>query len=130
MSNQRHRCPILGFLLLAPLVSHAQSAGLEHVFDIDRIIPYSAAALLIAFFVLLFYNFVYRFREQDTKIKNSQQNNRLSLVLKTGNLHLWVYDLHTRHYKPSRRMATLTWNTIPWSFPSSSIKTTSNICAS
>ena len=99
MSNQRHRCPILGFLLLAPLVSHAQSAGLEHVFDIDRIIPYSAAALLIAFFVLLFYNFVYRFREQDTKIKNSQQNNRLSLVLKTGNLHLWVYDLHTRHYK-------------------------------
>ena len=99
MSIQRHKLPLVGILLSAPLTMWAQGTGLEHVLDTDRIIPYSAAAFLIGFFVLLFYNFVYRFREHDAKVKSSQQNQRLSLVLKTGNLHLWVYDLRSHHYK-------------------------------
>ena len=99
MSLLRHKRSIAGLVAQVPVMLYAQGTGIEHVFDIDRIIPYIAAALLIGFFLLLFNNFVYRFREQDSKIKNQQQNNRLSLVLKTGNLHLWIYDLHTRHYK-------------------------------
>ena len=99
MSIQRHKLPLVGILLSAPLTMWAQGTGLEHVLDTDRIIPYSAAAFLIGFFVLLFYNFVYRFHEHDAKVKSSQQNQRLSLVLKTGNLHLWVYDLRSHHYK-------------------------------
>ena len=99
MSIQRHRRSLVALLLVVPLVIHAQNAGLEHVFDADRIISYIAGGLLIGFFLLVFYNFVYRFREQDAKLMGHQQNERLSLVLKTGNLHLWVYDLRTRHYK-------------------------------
>ena len=98
MTIQRHRLHLFGLLLLTPIAVSAQSSGLEHVFDADRILSYSVGGLLIGFFILVFYNFVYRFREEDSKIKNKQQNAQLSLVLRTGNLRLWVYDLHTRHY--------------------------------
>ena len=98
MTIQRHRLPLFGLFLLTPLAVSAQGTGLEHVFDADRIISYLVGFLLMGFFVLVFYNFVYRFREHDSKIKNKQQNARLSLVLQTGNLRLWVYDLRTRHY--------------------------------
>ena len=99
MSLLRHKRSIAGVVMLVPLMLYAQGTGIEHVFDTDRIVSYIAAAMLIGFFLLLFYNFIYRFREQDARIKSSQQNERLALVLKTGNLHLWIYDLHTRHYK-------------------------------
>ena len=99
MNIQRYRPFLLGLLLLVPLWAHAQSTGLEHVFDADRVVPYIGGGLLIGFFLLIFYNFVYRFREHDAKVMTYQQNERLSLVLKTGNLHLWIYDLSTRHYK-------------------------------
>ncbi len=98
MTIQHHRLPLFGLLLLTPVAVSAQSSGLEHVFDADRVISYLVGILLMGFFVLVFYNFIYRFREHDSKLKNKQQNAQLSLVLRTGNLRLWVYDLRTRHY--------------------------------
>ena len=41
---------------------------IERIFDLDHIAAYVIATLLIAVFVLLFYSFVYRFREVDAKI--------------------------------------------------------------
>ena len=40
MNIQRYRPFLLGLLLLVPLWAHAQSTGLEHVFDADRVVPY------------------------------------------------------------------------------------------
>ncbi len=98
MSFQRDRWFALGMLLLPALTLYAQGEGLEHVFDADRIVSYFVATLLISVFILIFYNFVYRFREQDANLKNQRQNSRLALVLQTGHLRLWLYDVHTRHY--------------------------------
>jgi signal transduction histidine kinase len=76
----------------------AQPAALEHVFDFDHILAYIIAGMLIAIFVLLFYNRLYVFKEQDQQKKGQIQNSRLSLVLQTGNLVLWQYFPQTRHY--------------------------------
>ena len=71
---------------------------IERLFDLDHITAYVIASLLIAIFVLLFYSFVYRFREIDAKIQGVSQNNRLALVLQSGKLHLWFYNALKRHY--------------------------------
>ena len=71
---------------------------IERLFDLDHITAYIVAALLIAVFVLLFYSFVYRFREADAKTLGLSQNSRLSLVLQSGKLQLWIYNGPRRHY--------------------------------
>ena len=71
---------------------------IERIFDLDHIAAYVIATLLIAVFVLLFYSFVYRFREVDAKILGVSQNSRLALVLQSGKLQLWIYNGPRRHY--------------------------------
>jgi signal transduction histidine kinase len=98
MRLQPHRWLIVSVLLLVSLVVCAQRTGLEYVFKPDRIISYLVAVFLIGVFLLLFLNFVYRFREQDAKVSNERQNQRLTHVLRTGNLQLWIYNVRTQHY--------------------------------
>ena len=67
-------------------------------FDFGHLVSYMVAALLIAVFVLLFYNRLYVFREQQVDHECRSQNARLALVLQTGRLKLWIYDMTSRHY--------------------------------
>ena len=47
---------------------------------------------------MLFYNFVYHYREQDAKTQGLSQYARLSLVLQTSSLRLCFYNVRRRHY--------------------------------
>ncbi|MBQ2209002.1 MAG: HAMP domain-containing histidine kinase [Prevotella sp.] len=67
-------------------------------FNAEHIVVYVMAAFLISVFVLLFYNRLYILLEQDTKSQIQRLNERLALVLKTGNRRLWLYDVASRHY--------------------------------
>ena len=67
-------------------------------FDFDHLLVYLVAALLIAMFVLIFYNRLYVYREQEVNSQNRSQNARLALILKTGWVRLWIYDVAKRHY--------------------------------
>lgn len=96
--NYSSRMLLSVLFLIAPLSLYAQKEALEHVFDADHLIAYGVGLLLISVFVLLFYNRIYIFREQEQRKKEQIQNNRLALVLQTGNLRLWQYIPHTRHY--------------------------------
>lgn len=69
-----------------------------NAFDFDHLLAYSIAAMLIAVFVLIFYNRLYIYREQNASHQNLSQNSRLRLVLQTGHLSLWMYLLESRHY--------------------------------
>lgn len=69
-----------------------------NAFDFDHLLVYLIATLLIAVFVLLFYNRLYVFREQTANSQNQSQNARLRLVLQTGRLSLWTYVVASRHY--------------------------------
>ena len=70
----------------------------HYALNTDHILAYVTGFLLISTFVLIFYNRIYVFREQDANLKGQSQNERLSLVLQTGNLRLWLYDVQNRHY--------------------------------
>ena len=69
-----------------------------NAFDFDHLLVYFLAVLLIGVFVLIYYNRLFVFREQEAGNANRSQNVRLRLVLQTGKLHLWTYQLATRHY--------------------------------
>ena len=71
--------------------------NIERLFDFVHMTAYSTAAFLIGFFLLLFYNFVYHYREQDAKMKGLSQYGRLSLVLQTSGLRLCFYNMRRRH---------------------------------
>ncbi len=66
------------------------------LFDFEHMTVYVMAAFLIGFFVLLFYNFVYHYREKDAKTQGLSQYARLSLVLQTSNLRLCFYNVQKR----------------------------------
>ena len=76
----------------------AQTDAVRQAFNPDHIVVYLAAAFLISVFVLLFYNRLYVLKEEDAKQKNLSSNGRLALVLQSGNLSLWLYDVVSRHY--------------------------------
>lgn len=80
-----------------PLMAQADLKNIERLFDFVHTTAYFSAAFLIGFFVLLFYNFVYHYREQDAKMKGLSQYGRLSLVLQTGGLRLCFYNMRRRH---------------------------------
>ena len=69
-----------------------------NAFDFDHLLVYLLAALLIGVFVLIYYNRLYVFREQEAANVSRSQNARLRLVLQTGRLNLWTYQLSSRHY--------------------------------
>ncbi len=80
------------------IILSSQVEVVKQAFNPDHIVVYIMAAFLISVFVLLFYNRLYVFKEQDAKARSQSMNNRLALVLQTGNLKLWLYDVASRHY--------------------------------
>lgn len=76
----------------------AQPDVLIQAFNADHILAYVMATFLIGVFVLLFYNRLYFLREQDAKTQIQSFNGRLALIMQTGNLQLWLYDVDKRHY--------------------------------
>ncbi len=80
------------------IILSSQVDVVKQAFNPDHVVVYIMAAFLISVFVLLFYNRLYVFKEQDAKARSQSMNNRLALVLQTGNLKLWLYDVASRHY--------------------------------
>lgn len=70
--------------------------AIGRLFDFEHMTVYVMAAFLIGFFVLLFYNFVFHYREKDAKTQGLSQYARLSLVLQTSNLKLCFYNVPKR----------------------------------
>ena len=71
---------------------------LTRTFDLDHLLAYLTAFLLIGTFVLIFYNRLYVYRSQAVNAIRLHQNTRLALILKTAHLRIWVYIPATRHY--------------------------------
>ncbi len=93
------RTTALTFLLLAPGVLRAQDSHLSNIFDFNHVLAYVVAGLLITIFILLFYNRLYVFREQEVINLHKSRNARLAIVMQAGKLRLWSYYPDTRHYK-------------------------------
>ena len=93
------RTVTLATLLLTPCVIQAQKFHFDNIFDFEHVLAYLVAGLLIGIFLLLFYNRLYVYREQDINKLQHSQNNRLAIIIQTGRMRMWIYDTIPRHYR-------------------------------
>ena len=93
------RLVVLAFLLPVPTILQAQNFHFDNIFDFNHVLAYLVAGFLIGIFLLLFYNRLYIYREQDINKQQHSQNARLSIIMQTGRMRMWIYDTVTRHYK-------------------------------
>ena len=69
-----------------------------NVLYIDYILIGVTAVMLIAVGVMLFYNRLWVSREKEDDAKSKNQIKRLSIILQTGKLRLWIYKVGKRRY--------------------------------
>ena len=87
------------FALMPGILLAAANTQTGTPFDAAHLHAYIVAAVFIGTFVLLFYNRLYSFQEEEIKALKKSQSIRLSIIMHAGRLKLWVYELETRHYK-------------------------------
>ena len=66
---------------------------MDTIFDIHHILAYLVAALLISIFVMVFYNRVIYYREQEAVAKSRQLNGQVALIMRSSKTEAWTYDL-------------------------------------
>jgi len=97
--NFSYRIIAFVILLSSPGMIQAQDSLIGNIFDFDHVIAYTGAIMLIAIFVLLFYNRLYVYREHEVINLHKSRNARLALVMQAGKLSIWSYYPEIRHYK-------------------------------
>ena len=93
------RLVALAIYILIPTAMLANETLQRDYFDADHIHAYVVAGAFIGTFVLLFYNRLYTYKENDAKALLRSQNARLSIIMHAGKLKIWIYETDTRHYK-------------------------------
>ena len=66
---------------------------MDTIFDIHHILAYLVAALLISIFVMIFYNRVIYYREQEAIAKSRQLNGQVALIMRSSKTEAWTYNL-------------------------------------
>ena len=65
---------------------------------IDYILIGVVVVMVIAIIVMLFYNRLWVSREKKADATSKNQINRLALILQTGKLRLWTFNINKRRY--------------------------------
>ena len=82
-------------LLITPLATYAQAENMDTILDVHHILAYLVAALLISIFVMIFYNRVIYYREQEAIAKSRQLNGQVALIMRSTKTEAWTYDLES-----------------------------------
>ena len=94
--NKNLARPVAICLLLLPsLATYAQAENMDTILDIHHILAYLVAALLISIFVMIFYNRVIYYREQEAMAKSRQLNRQVALIMRSTKTEAWTYDLES-----------------------------------
>lgn len=80
-------------LLLTSMAAYAQAENMDTLFDIHHILAYLVAMLLISIFVMIFYNRVIFYREQEAITKAKQLNGQVALIMRSSKTEAWTYDV-------------------------------------
>lgn len=96
--TNRLRLSATVILLAMTTMIHAQKGNLENIADLPHLSAYLVAALLIAVFVMIFYNRLYYYREREVNTQVRHLNTQLALVLHSSKTQVWTYDLTKRLY--------------------------------
>ena len=97
MHNNRYlaRPVAICLLLTASLAAYAQAENMDTLFDIHHNLAYLVAGLLIAIFVMIFYNRVIYYREQGAINQSKQLINQIGLIMRASRTEVWTYDLES-----------------------------------
>ena len=71
---------------------------MDTLFDPTHILAYAVAGVTIGIFVLIFYNRVIYYRQQDANALHRSLNAQLAVVMKTCQVHVWIFNVQTRHF--------------------------------
>lgn len=93
------RLAALAVLTLMPGIVMAAAPQSGTPFDATHIHAYIVTAAFIGIFILLFYNRLYSYKENEAEALVKSQNARLSIIMHAGKLKIWIYETDTRHYK-------------------------------
>lgn len=110
------RSIILCIALTVPLVVMAQEENMETILDIHHILAYLVAAFLISVFVMIFFNRVIYYREQDVTKQGKQLIAQLSLVMTSNKTEAWTYDAKHDLYKMVAEQGTSETTYTPFEF--------------
>lgn len=110
------RSIILCIALTVPLTVMAQEENMETILDIHHILAYLVAAFLISVFVMIFFNRVIYYREQDVTKQGKQLIAQLSLVMTSNKTEAWTYDAKHDLYKMVAEQGTSETTYTPFEF--------------
>lgn len=79
-------------LLLCATTVYAQEENWDTIADQFHLAAYLVAGLLIGVFVMIFYNRLYYYREQEVNTRARQLNTQLALVLDSNKTKVWTYN--------------------------------------
>jgi signal transduction histidine kinase len=79
-------------------MAFAQQENMDTLFDPTHILAYAVAGVTIGIFVLIFYNRVIYYRQQDANALHRSLNAQLAVVMKTCQVHVWIFNVQTRHF--------------------------------
>ena len=89
---------------------------METILDIHHILAYLVAAFLISVFVMIFFNRVIYYREQDVTKQGKQLIAQLSLVMTSNKTEAWTYDAKHDLYKMVAEQGTSETTYTPFEF--------------
>lgn len=87
------------FFLQAATLTYAQWADWRSAVNMMHLPAYLVAAMMIAVFVMIFYNRLYYYKEREVTRRGQQLNAQLALVLSSNKTQVWTYDTTKNIYK-------------------------------
>ena len=83
---------ILVFFCMDTSRALAQQGNIKTLFDMAHLMAYLVAGLLISFFVMLFYNRLFWYREKEVNTEAELLNTQLGLVMESQKREVWIYN--------------------------------------
>ncbi len=99
LDNHIQRLIFTSICLAVPLLAHADLKDVRSAIDSGHLVAYLVAILIIASFVMLFFNRLSYYREQDVIKKAKRLNAQLAMVLEANQTQIWTYDVGDSLFK-------------------------------
>jgi len=99
LGNHIQRLIFTSICLAVPVLAHADYKDFRAAIDGGHLVAYLVAILIIASFVMLFFNRLSYYREQDVIKKAKRLNAQLAMVLEANQTQIWTYNVQDSLFK-------------------------------
>lgn len=107
---------ILVFFCMYASRALAQQEDIKTIFDIPHLMAYLVAGLLISFFVMVFSNRLYWYREKEVNTEAERLNTQLGLVMESKKRQVWIYNRQKNVFNKLSLLTTVGPDMLPIDF--------------